>query len=250
MKTEFITSSINKNIGIITLNVPQTLNSFKEKMLHELFLQMSEFEKNPDIKVIVLRGNEKSFSAGIDIKELCNKKNEIKTIVKNMQYDMAGIRQIKKPVIAAVAGLVLGIGCELALSCDIILAADNTRFGMPELSINLLPCFGGISLLTNAVGKAKAMEMILSGRAIDADEAERAGMISQIIPLNNLFAEAEKIAARIAMQNPDVVTAAKAVVRQLLREEDRIAYENLSARTIADSNDFAKTLDSFKQKSA
>lgn len=249
MKTEFMTSDINKNIGIITLNVPQTLNSFNEKMLHELFLLMLEFDNNPEIKVIVLRGSEKSFSAGIDIKELCNKKNEIKTIIENMQRDMNGIRRIRKPVIAAAAGLVLGIGCELALSCDIILAADNSRFGMPELSINLLPCFGGISLLTKAVGKAKAMEMILSGRAIDADEAERAGMISQIIPLNNLFAEAEKIAARIAMQNPEIVITAKQASHHILQEENGIAYENLSARIAADSNDFAKTLDSFRQKS-
>lgn len=154
------------------------------------------------------------------------------------------------PLIAAVAGFALGIGCEIALNCDIILAADNAKFGQPELSLASIPCFGATQLLTKAIGKAKAMEVILSGRAINAEEAERTGLVSRIIPLTDLYDECYKVAAKIAEQSDLAVSTAKQAIKRSRQHAAAtgIALENQSSRMCLNSEDFRESLADFIRK--
>ena len=160
MKIDYIAAEVRENIGIITLNNPQTLNSINEKMLGELSWQIGEFEKNEQVKVMVIKGIEKSFAAGIDIKELAANLGNAQDIMRNMQKHFGTLRNARKPIIAAISGFALGIGCEIALSCDIVLASDSARFGLPELSIGLLPCFGGCFFALPPAYKTRAIKKI------------------------------------------------------------------------------------------
>ncbi len=183
--------------GLITLNRPQALNALNTKLIGELNKALKGFDKDPGIGCIVITGNEKAFAAGVDIKEM-----HTKTFVEAYGSDFIApfdkIGAIRKPIIAAVAGYALGGGCELAMSCDIILAADNAVFGQPEINLGIMPGAGGTQRLTRAVGKAKAMELCLTGRHMHADKAERANLVSRVIPADALHGEAMKVAAKIA----------------------------------------------------
>lgn len=247
MKAVFVSAEIRENMGVITLNNPQTLNAITENMLKELAAQIDEYEANSSVKVIVLKGIEKSFAAGLDIKYLAANLNTAKNILQNMQDAFVSISSAKKPLIAAVSGFALGIGCEIIMHCDIVLAADNARFGLPELSIGLLPCFGGCGLLAARVGKAKAMDMILSGRALTAEEAEHAGLVSRIVTEAAMTEEYTKLAKRIAGLPQNTVAAAKKVIKS----HTDSAYgdvENLLGLSSVESADFRKTLMNFAQK--
>lgn len=178
-------------------------------MLRELTSQTKAFDEDPWVRAIIIRGSDKAFAAGIDVRDLIEKVNSRDTELLKMHKYMETFAATRKPLIAAVAGFALGIGCEIALNCDIILAADNAKFGQPELSLASIPCFGATQLLTKAIGKAKAMEVILSGRAINAEEAERTGLVSRIIPLTDLYDECYKVAAKIAEQSDLAVSTAK-----------------------------------------
>jgi enoyl-CoA hydratase len=202
-------------VGIITLNRPDALNALSNGLLRDLVSALDSFENNQAIGAIVLTGNEKAFAAGADIKEMQDQ-DFIDMFLANFPFGRGGawdrISTIRKPIIAAVAGYALGGGCELAMACDFILAADTAKFGQPEINIGTMPGAGGTQRLTRLVGKSKAMEMCLTGRLIGAEEAERIGLISRIVPAADLVQEAIKTAAKIAtLSRPAVMMVKEAV---------------------------------------
>ena len=209
---ETINVEIKDDVGLITLNSPANNNALSELMFSELTKVLDHFESNESIGAMVITGSEKVFAAGADISEIKNK-NFID--VYNEQFITAGWERIttcRKPVIAAVAGYAVGGGCEIAMMCDFILAADNALFGQPEVKLGTIPGAGGTQRLTRLVGKSKAMEMLLTGRLMDAEEAERSGLVSRIIPVADLVDEAMKTAAKIASLSRPAIMMAKSAV--------------------------------------
>ena len=204
----------HENVGVITLNRPDAMNALSVALIGELGQALDEFEADADIGAIVLAGSEKAFAAGADIKEM-QAKTWPGTYAEDFITDgWERLSRCRKPVVAAVAGFALGGGCEIAMMCDFIIAADNAKFGQPEVTIGVPPGAGGSQRLTRAVGKAKAMEMCLTGRMMDADEAERAGLVSRIVPVADLRDEAIKAAGRIAgMSGPVTMMIKEAVNR-------------------------------------
>ena len=201
-------------VGLIRLHRPAALNALCDALMEELGSQLLTFDDDAAIGAIVLTGNEKAFAAGADIKEMRER-----THPEAMLEDFIGRRwetvlRVKKPVIAAVAGFALGGGCELAMMCDFILAADTAKFGQPEINLGVMPGAGGTQRLTRAVGKSKAMDMILTARMMDAAEAERANLVSRVFPPDQLLPEALKIAERIATLSPVAVALAKQAVNR------------------------------------
>ena len=200
-------------VGLITLNRPKALNALNEALIGELSQALDAFEADEQIGCIVLTGSDKAFAAGADIKEM-QAKSFMDTFAGNFLDSWMRINTVRKPVIAAVAGYALGGGCEFAMMCDFILAAENAKFGQPEITIGTIPGAGGTQRLPRFVGKAKAMEMVLTGRMMDAHEAERAGLVSRVVPTNELMEEALKVGERIAsMSRPIVLMAKEAVSR-------------------------------------
>lgn len=200
-------------VGLITLNRPDALNALNSALMTELTQALAEFEEDPLVGCIVLTGSERAFAAGADIKEM-HEKSFPDTYKENFLGNWDAITRVRKPVIAAVAGYALGGGCELAMMCDFILAATNAKFGQPEITLGIIPGAGGTQRLTRAVGKAKAMEMILTGRMMDAEEAERTGLVSRVIPANALIDEAVRTAEKIAdFSLPAVMMAKESVNR-------------------------------------
>ncbi|WP_434598215.1 enoyl-CoA hydratase [Pseudomonas sp. R4-83] len=184
-------------VGLITLNRPQALNALNAQLVSEVNQALDALEADANIGCIVLTGSKKAFAAGADIKEMAELTYP-QIYMDDLFSDSDRVANRRKPIIAAVNGFALGGGCELALMCDFILAGDNARFGQPEINLGVLPGMGGTQRLTRAVGKAKAMEMCLSGRMIDAVEAERCGIVARIVPSDELLDEALKVAAVIA----------------------------------------------------
>jgi enoyl-CoA hydratase len=203
-------------IGLITLNRPKALNALNAQLIGELNQALAAFDGDAQIAVVVITGSERAFAAGADVKEMLDK-----DFVTAYQSDFIGpwhqVATRRKPLIAAVAGYVLGGGCELAMMCDVIIAADNAKFGQPEINLGTLPGAGGTQRLTRAVGKSKAMEMVLTGRMMDAEEAERANLVARVVPVADLLDEALKLAATIAEKSQPVVAMAKEAVN--------VAYE-------------------------
>ncbi|CAE7405740.1 fadB1 [Symbiodinium microadriaticum] len=185
-------------VGIITLNRPKALNALCDALVSELNEALDQFETDDGIKVIVLTGSEKAFAAGADIKEMAPKSYMDVYKEDFITSSWERITTIRKVTIAAVSGYALGGGCELAMMCDFILASDTAKFGQPEINIGVMPGAGGTQRLTRLIGKSKAMDMCLTGRMMDADEAERAGLVSRIIPAGELLDETIKVAQRIA----------------------------------------------------
>src|SRR5579884_810458 len=213
--TENIIIETRGRVGLIRLNRPQALNALNSALMRELGQAIDRFEADDVIGSIVITGSDKAFAAGADIKEMADK-----TFAEVYFDDFCAawhrVAEARKPVIAAVAGFALGGGCELAMQCDIVIAADNAKFGQPEIKLGVIPGIGGTQRLTHAVGKAKAMDLILTGRMMDAAEAERAGLVARVVPVQNLLDEALKIAATIAsMSLPSVLAAKEAVNRAL-----------------------------------
>ena len=210
---ETILVETHGRVGLIRLNRPQALNALCDAMMAEIGGQLLAFDADPAIGAIVLTGSEKAFAAGADIKEM-----QGRTYPAAFQEDFIGrwetILQVKTPVIAAVAGFALGGGCELAMMCDFIVAADTAKFGQPEINLGIIPGAGGSQRLTRAVGKSKAMDMILTARMMDAAEAERANLVSRVFPADQLVAEALKIGEKIASLSPVSVAMAKQAVNR------------------------------------
>ena len=201
-------------VQLITLNRPEAMNALSPELMQELSEQLSLSEDNPEVAVVVITGSDKAFAAGADIKAMKDMSFMDMYQADFITKDWERVTTFRKPVIAAVAGYALGGGCELAMMCDFILAADNAKFGQPEITIGVLPGAGGSQRLTRFIGKSKAMDMVLSGRMMDATEAERSGLVSRIVPLANLREEAIKTAEKIASFSMPMLMMAKEAVNR------------------------------------
>ena len=201
-------------VGLITLNRPKALNALSSPLMAELTQALDAFEADSAIGAMVLTGSEKAFAAGADIKEMQTKTWSEAYMEDFITSGWERLTRCRKPVIAAVSGFALGGGCEMAMMCDFIIAADNAKFGQPEITLGTIPGAGGTQRLTRFVGKSKAMEMVLTGRMMDAEEAERAGLVSRVVPLGSLMDEALKAADTIAGMSLPVVLMAKESVNR------------------------------------
>ena len=212
MSYEMILVETQGRVGVITLNRPQALNALCDQLMGELGDALRAFDADAAVGAIVVTGSQKAFAAGADIKEMKDRTYPAVYFDDFIAKRWETVLTIQKPVIAAVAGFALGGGCELAMMCDLILAADNARFGQPEINLGIIPGAGGTQRLTRAIGKSKAMEMILTGRMMDAQEAERANLVCRIVPVADLVAEAVKMGEKIAsLSGPSVAMAKEAV---------------------------------------
>nr|WP_221333328.1 enoyl-CoA hydratase [Nocardia transvalensis] len=200
-------------VALITLNRPKALNALNSQVLTDITAALDELEADENVGAVVLTGSEKAFAAGADIKEM-QSKSYMDMFLADHFAGWDRLAAFRKPIIAAVAGYALGGGCELAMMCDILLAADTAKFGQPEIKLGVIPGMGGSQRLTRAVGKAKAMDLVLTGRNMGAEEAERAGLVARIVPAADLVATALEVAETIAsMSLPSVIIAKEAVNR-------------------------------------
>ncbi|MBS7805419.1 enoyl-CoA hydratase [Rhizobiales bacterium TNE-4] len=213
MAYENIIVTQEDRVGIITINRPQAMNALNSKVIAEINAALDGFEKDPNIGCMLITGSDKAFAAGADIKEMQNLSFP-STYLDDFITQWDGIATRRKPLIAAVAGFALGGGCEMAMMCDFILAADNAKFGQPEIKLGVMPGAGGTQRLTRAVGKAKAMELCLTGRMMDAAEAERSGLVARVIPLADLLTEAKKTATTIANMSLPIAMITKESVNR------------------------------------
>lgn len=210
MEFEFIlvNESYAKNIALVQLNRPKELNALNLQLMLELKSAFQQLDDNDEVRCIVITGNEQAFAAGADIKQM-----ESKTAIDLLKIDQFEtwdqIRKTKKPIIAAVSGFALGGGCELVMTCDLVVASETAKFGQPEIKLGIMPGAGGTQRLTKAVGKALAMEMVLTGKFISAEEALSAGLINKVVPIELYLEEAVKMAKEIATQSPIAVRLAK-----------------------------------------
>jgi enoyl-CoA hydratase len=211
MPTETIIVETRGRVGLIRLNRPKALNALNATLRRELLAAIEAFDADAAIGCILLTGSDKAFAAGADIKEMADKSYlEIYTADATAEYDR--LSRVRTPLIAAVAGFALGGGCELAMICDIIIAADTAKFGQPEIKLGVIPGIGGTQRLARAVGKAKAMDLILTGRMMDAAEAERSGLVARVVPAANLMDEAMNVAETIASMSLPAAMAAKEAI--------------------------------------
>jgi enoyl-CoA hydratase len=220
---EVILVETRGRVGLITLNRPQALNALNAAIVGEINRALDGFESDPGIGCVVLTGSEKAFAAGADIKEMADKSYP-QAYLDNFITAWDRVAARRKPLVAAVAGFALGGGCELAMMCDIILAADTAKFGQPEIKLGVMPGAGGTQRLTRIVGKAKAMEMCLTGRVMDAAEAERSGLVSRVVPAAELLPEAIRTAETIAGMSLPIAMMTKESVNR--------AYETTLAEGI------------------
>jgi len=214
MSYETIKYDVRGAVALITLNRPQALNALNTQLMQELGAALDVAERDAAIRCMVITGSEKAFAAGADIKEM-----QPKTYMEAFGEDFITthherLARCRKPVIAAVAGFALGGGCELAMMCDFIIAADNAKFGQPEIKLGVMPGIGGTQRLTRFIGKSKAMEMCLTGRMMDAAEAERSGLVSRVVPVADLLAEALKAADTIAEMSMPIAMMTKEAINR------------------------------------
>jgi enoyl-CoA hydratase len=213
MAYETILVETRGRVALVTLNRPQALNALNSTVFRELNAAFDGFDADPQVGCVVITGSEKAFAAGADIREM-QAKTYPDTYVEDMFAAWDRVADRRKPMVAAVAGFALGGGCELAMMCDIILAAENARFGQPEIKLGVMPGAGGSQRLTKAVGKAKAMEMCLTGRMMDAAEAERSGLVSRVLPAADLLPEAMQVAETIASMSLPIAMMTKESVNR------------------------------------
>jgi len=214
MTYENILVETRGRVGLVTLNRPKALNALNAALIAEVGRALDAFEANDDIGAIVLTGSERAFAAGADIKEMASKSYMDVYLQDFITRGWERITVCRKPIIAAVAGHALGGGCEIAMMCDFIIAGDNARFGQPEINLGTMPGAGGTQRLARYVGKSKAMEMCLTGRTMDAAEAERSGLVSRIVPAGELVAEAVRTADKIANMSRPVAMMVKESVNR------------------------------------
>lgn len=232
---EYIVTDVISKVGIIELNRPKALNALCDGLMNEVNTAAFKFDADPNIGAIILTGSQKAFAAGADIKEMANREF-IEVYNSSMFENWQDITKVKKPVIAAVNGYALGGGCELAMMCDIIIAGHTAMFGQPEIKLGTIPGAGGTQRLIRAIGKAKAMEMVLSGNMMDANQAEQSGLISRVVPADALFDEALKLATTIASYSQPMVRMCKEAVNasyesslnEGLKLESRLFYSTFA----------------------
>lgn len=251
MTYETILVETRGRVGWITLHRPEALNALNAQLMHEVVAAASGFDDDPEIGAIVVTGSERAFAAGADIKEM-----ESKSGLDMLMGDHFGgwerFAAVRTPVIAAVSGYALGGGCELALMCDIILAADTATFGQPEINLGVMPGMGGSQRLVRAIGYYKAAELILTGRTMDAAEAERAGLVSRVVPASELLAEAGQVAAAIASKSLPAVFAAKAALHAALGSSltEGLRFEKHVFASLFDTEGQKEGMAAFREKRA
>ena len=237
-------------VGIVTLNRPKQLNALNDQLMDELGSALKSFDADPAIGCMLITGSEKAFAAGADIGAMAS--YSFADVYKGdyITRNWEQIRQIRKPVIAAVSGFALGGGCELAMMCDFIIAADNARFGQPEIKLGIIPGAGGTQRLPRAVGKAKAMDMVLTGRMMDAAEAERAGLVSRVVALDKLMDEALAAALTICDYSQVAVMAAKESVNRAFEGSlsDGVMFERRLFHALFATVDQKEGMDAFVNK--
>ncbi|MGB7088666.1 MAG: enoyl-CoA hydratase [Methylovirgula sp.] len=243
-----IAIEIHAGVGLIRFNRPEALNAINADLIGELNAALDAFEANPAIGCIVVTGSAKAFAAGADVKEM-----HAKTYMDALAEDFVGawqrLAKVRKPTIAAVAGFALGGGCELAMMCDIIIAADDAKFGQPEIKLGIMPGGGGTQRLTRVVGKAKAMDLCLTGRMMDAAEAERAGLVARVVAAETLEAEAMRIAATIAAMPAQAVMLIKESIKQAESAlEEGLLFERRLFQSLFATQDQKEGMAAFLEK--
>jgi len=239
-----------RRVGLVTLNRPKQLNALNDALMDQLGAALQAWDADPGVGCIVITGSEKAFAAGADIAGMATKTYlqayEGDFITRNWET----VRRVRKPVIAAVAGFALGGGCELAMMCDFIIAADTAKFGQPEIKLGIIPGAGGTQRLPRAVGKAKAMDMVLTGRMMDAAEAERAGLVSRVVPADRLLAEALAAGELIcALGGPSAMMAKDCVNRAFETGlDDGVTYERRLFHSLFGTPDQVEGMDAFLAK--
>jgi len=237
-------------VGVITLNRPKALNALNGPLMDELGAALKAFDANETIGCIIVTGSEKAFAAGADISAMATKGfNEVYKddfITRNWEI----IRSVRKPVIAAVSGFALGGGCELAMMCDFIVAAENAKFGQPEIKLGIIPGAGGTQRLPRAIGKSKAMDLVLTGRMMDAAEAERAGLVSRVVPTDKLMEETLGVALQICSMGQLAVMAGKESVNRAFESglSDGVMFERRLFHALFATEDQKEGMDAFLNK--
>lgn len=249
MSYEMILAETRGRVGLITLNRPQAMNALNQQLMRGMMDALEVFDKNDAIGAMVITGSEKAFAAGADIKEMMDK--SIEQMMDTDHIAVFGrIRSIRKPVIAAVSGWALGGGCEIALSCDMVVASESAKFGQPEINIGVIPGAGGTQRLTRAVGKAMAMEMILNDRRLTAQEALQHGLVNRVVPVGRYLEEALKLAEEVAARAPLAVRAAKKMINQAYERSlaDGLAEEKMEFYSLFASQDQKEGMKAFVEK--
>jgi enoyl-CoA hydratase len=239
----------DERVGTITLNRPQALNALNSQVMVEVTTAAAEFDADPGIGAIVITGSAKAFAAGADIKEMA-------TLSFSEVFDAdffaawSKLAAVRTPTIAAVAGYALGGGCELAMMCDVLIAADTAKFGQPEIKLGVLPGMGGSQRLTRAIGKAKAMDLILTGRTIDAAEAERSGLVSRVVPADDLLTEAKAVATTISQMSRSAARMAKEAVNRAFESTltEGLLYERRLFHSAFATDDQTEGMAAFTEK--
>ena len=239
-----------EKVGIITLNRPKQLNALNSELMVEMGTALKIFDADPHIGCIILTGNEKAFAAGADIGAMATYSYADVYKSDYITRDWETLRSIRKPIIAAVSGFALGGGCEVAMMCDIIIAADNARFGQPEIKLGIIPGAGGTQRLPRAIGKAKAMDLALTGRMMDAQEAERAGLVSRVVPLDKLMDEALGAALSICDYSQIAVMSAKESINRAFESSlsDGVMFERRMFHALFATEDQKEGMDAFVNK--
>ncbi len=249
MTPETLIITKEQGYAVIQINRPQALNALNSQVLRELFESLSVLDIDPEVKCSIITGNEKAFAAGADIKEMMEK-NADRMFNDNQFEPFYKLRLIKKPIIAAVSGFALGGGCELVMACDIILASESAKFGQPEINLGVVPGMGGSQRLTRAVGKYRAMELLLTGDMFSADEAFKLGLVNKVLPNEFLLEEAKSLAKKIASKPLTAVIASKELVNKAdeLSLEEGIKYERRIFADLYDTEDQKEGMKAFVEK--
>lgn len=249
MSYETILTATDGHIGTLTLNRPEALNALNQQMMREVHEVITAWDKDPDVRAIIITGSDKSFAAGADIKEMLDTEY-LDALDQRFLNDWTCIANCRTPKIAAVAGYALGGGCEIAMMCDFIICADNAQFGQPEIRIGTIPGLGGTQRLTRLVGKAKAMDMCITGRMMKADEAERAGLVSRIVPLADLQSEVLAVAKTIAGYSASAVLLAREAVETSNNTtlEQGLACERTAFWSLFGTDDQKEGMNAFAEK--
>ena len=249
MSYETILVSSTDRVGTITLNRPQALNALNSQVMAEVTTAAAEFDADPGIGAIIITGSAKAFAAGADIKEMASLSFS-EVFEADFFAAWGKLAAVRTPLIAAVAGWALGGGCELAMMCDILIAADTAKFGQPEITLGVLPGMGGSQRLTRAIGKAKAMDMILTGRNMNAEEAERSGLVSRVVPADSLLEEANTVASKIASMSRPASRMAKEAVNRAFESTltEGLLYERRLFHSAFATDDQTEGMAAFSEK--